>query len=318
MCEADQVLFQLPRQESSFSVSLSFTSWIGAEKYLLARVSLLQNPQWETVYSSLTTTWGSPFSHQDKNCLSASKNSCNGRNRNLNPFRFTGERRKLPFHLVAQDKGLSAVPRRAGTGKVLYLQHLSRATVVLCTQHARPETGAQTPFTHRVAPASLSLTSQSCHPLQKQEYSFCLQCLLTWVITATGFLGMVLMDRSQGSGCWQEKGATPSECGCWLQKCWGLSICSQPLAELCLVKSLVPVTQRKGAAEPLCPEGCGTSSKEGRGLHLHREGARHLHLWNSSGGELTDVNLLQMPNLLLALDLFFFFFHQCSVSLKNA
>lgn len=35
---------------------------------------------------------------------------------------------------------------------------------------------------------------------------------------------------------------------------------------------------------------------------LHREGARHLHLWNGSRGELTDVNLLQMPNLLLALD----------------
>lgn len=47
--------------------------------------------------------------------------------------------------------------------------------------------------------------------------------------------------------------------------------------------------------------------KEGRGLHLHREGARHLHLWNSSGGELTDVNLLQMPDLLLALDLGVFF-----------
>lgn len=28
--------------------------------------------------------------------------------------------------------------------------------------------------------------------------------------------------------------------------------------------------------------------------------------WNSSGGELTDVNLLQIPNLLLAPDLFFF------------
>lgn len=70
--------------------------------------------------------------------------------------------------------------------------------------------------------------------------------------------------------------------------------------------SVVPVPQRKGAAEPLCPEGCGTSSREGRGLNLPREGARHLHLWSSSGGELTDVNLLQMPNLLLALDFFFF------------
>lgn len=40
---------------------------------------------------------------------------------------------------------------------------------------------------------------------------------------------------------------------------------------------------------------------------MHREGARHLHLWNSSGGELTDVNLLQMPDLLLALDLGVFF-----------
>lgn len=39
---------------------------------------------------------------------------------------------------------------------------------------------------------------------------------------------------------------------------------------------------------------------------MQREGARHLHLWSSSGGELTDVNLLQMPNLLLALDLGFF------------
>lgn len=154
---------------------------------------------------------------------------------------------------------------------------------------------------------SLSLTSQTCHPLQKEEYSLCLQYLLTWVVTSTGFLGVVLMDTSQGAGCWQEKGATPSVCGCWLQKCWGLSISSQPLAELCLVKSLVPVTQRKGAAEPLCLEGCGTSSKEWRGLYLHREGARHLHLWNSSGGELTDVNLLQMPNLLLALGSFFFF-----------
>lgn len=71
-------------------------------------------------------------------------------------------------------------------------------------------------------------------------------------------------------------------------------------------RALPSVTQRKGAAEPLCPQGCGTSSKEG--LHLHREGARHPHLWSSSGGELTDVNLLQMPNLLLALDLGFFLF----------
>lgn len=94
--------------------------------------------------------------------------------------------------------------------------------------------------------------------------------------------------------------------GCCLQKCCSLSTCSKPLAELCLVKSVVPATQRKGAAEPLCPGGCSTSSKEGRGLHLQREGARHLHLWSSSGGELTDVNLLQMPNLLLALDLGFF------------
>lgn len=54
--------------------------------------------------------------------------------------------------------------------------------------------------------------------------------------------------------------------------------------------------------------------KEGRGLHLHREGARHLQLWNSSGGVLTDVNLLQMPNLLLALDYFWVFF---PTSLKN-
>lgn len=31
---------------------------------------------------------------------------------------------------------------------------------------------------------------------------------------------------------------------------------------LVLVRSVVPVTQRKGAAEPLYPEGCGSSSKE--------------------------------------------------------
>lgn len=51
--------------------------------------------------------------------LTASKSCCNGKNTDLNPFPFTGERRKLPFHLIAQNKGLPAVPRRAGTGKDL-------------------------------------------------------------------------------------------------------------------------------------------------------------------------------------------------------
>lgn len=43
---------------------------------------------------------------------------------------------------------------------------------------------------------------------------------------------------------------------------------------------------------------------------MHGKSARHLHLWNSSRGELTDANLLQIPNLLLAPDLFF---HHVSV-----
>lgn len=37
-----------------------------------------------------------------------------------------------------------------------------------------------------------------------------------------------------------------------------------------------------------------------------------LRLWNSSGDELTDVNLLQIPNLLLAPGLFF-----CHVSVET-
>lgn len=112
------MLFQLSRQKSSFSVSLSFPSRIGAEKHLFACASLSEihnGKQFLPLLPLLGVLLLCLI--QDKNCLAASKSSCNGRNTDLNPF--AAERRKSPFHLIAQNKGLSPVLRRAGTGKDL-------------------------------------------------------------------------------------------------------------------------------------------------------------------------------------------------------
>lgn len=51
--------------------------------------------------------------------MAASKSSCSGKDTDLNPLPFTGEKKKLPFHLVAQDTGLSPLSRRGGAGKDL-------------------------------------------------------------------------------------------------------------------------------------------------------------------------------------------------------
>lgn len=152
-----------------------------------------------------------------------------------------------------------------------------------------------------VAAVSLSLTFQRCHPLQEGELSLCLQYLLTWVVTLLGFLGMVLTElRELLAG--RKKGAPPpspdgrnaelcpSAASLWHSSVWFKVWCQLLREKLlllnhCALRAVAPFPRKKG-----------------RILHLHREGARHLHLWNSSRGELTDVNLLQMPNLLLALD----------------
>lgn len=225
------------------------------------------------------------------------------------------ERRKLPFHLIAQDKGLSPVPRRAGTGKdwghntgkVLRLQHLSTITAVLCTQRARPEKRSPNP----IYPwGSSSVPQARFSEVPSTAERGALPLLAVLAALGGGFHGIPWdgPHRPQGVPALLA-GETSHHGGCSLQECWALSFSLWQSSALSLVKIMVLAAREKvllshcalRAVAPL-------PRKEGRGLHLHREGARHLHLWNSSGGELTDVNLLQVPNLLLALDLVVFFF----------
>lgn len=64
----------------------------------------------------------------------------------------------------------------------------------------------QTLFIHKLAPVSLSLTFQRCHPVQKEECSLSLQYLLTRMITSIGLIGSGLLGHDYIDlrvGCWQ-------------------------------------------------------------------------------------------------------------------
>lgn len=132
---------------------------------------------------------------------------------NLNYF--TEEKKKWPFHLVSQVKGLSPVPRRAGTGKDLGYNTRRSFSYITSPQPqqccARAQTGVQILFIHR------GINKFQCPSawffrgaIHCRNRSTPFACSICWAGCNLHGIPGNAPHRAQGAACWQEKPATPS------------------------------------------------------------------------------------------------------------